>query len=143
MTGIVGLRMRPKDGIGKSSPEARVKGEDQDVRVLKPLTYLEPDHERARHRHTGSFLSTQSPQIFASYHQRRIGFQLQPKHFMAALEQGRLAISTAGAGPQVSPSLSKLRWVSARETRVTRQPIAGLSLPSRATGSFMRRVSAS
>ena len=38
--------MRPKDGIGKRSPEARVKGEDQDVRVLKPLTYLEPDHER-------------------------------------------------------------------------------------------------
>lgn len=32
----------------KGSPEERVKGDIQDLRVLKPLTYLEPDHERVR-----------------------------------------------------------------------------------------------
>jgi len=31
-----------------SSPEERVRGDDQDVRVLKPLAYLDPDHERVR-----------------------------------------------------------------------------------------------
>jgi hypothetical protein len=32
----------------KVSPEERVRGDNQDARVLKPLTYLERDHERIR-----------------------------------------------------------------------------------------------
>ena len=36
------------EGNDKNSPEERVKGDDKDIRVLKPLTYLEPDHERVR-----------------------------------------------------------------------------------------------
>jgi len=31
-----------------SSPEETVRGDDQDVRVLKPLTYLKADHDRVR-----------------------------------------------------------------------------------------------
>jgi len=40
----------PLEGHGGSngSPEERVKGTNRDARVLKPLTYLEPDHERIR-----------------------------------------------------------------------------------------------